>query len=100
MLVVAFNQEMALVGAFSVIVKLRVIFGNLRLNCVPSSHALRVPAQDTGYQGPGLLGIVAVMTPTTHYGEQSSPLMSWSLAIQHCLRMWLDLWGCIFCLTI
>ena len=29
-LVGAFNQEMALVGAFSVIVKLSVIFGNLR----------------------------------------------------------------------
>ena len=29
-LVGAFNQEKALVGAFSVIVKLRVIFGNLR----------------------------------------------------------------------
>ena len=97
-LVGTFNQEMALVGAFSVIVKLRVIFGNLRLKlyCVPSSHALRVSAQDTGYQGPGLLGLVAVMTPTTHYGEQSSPLLSRSLAIQHCLRMWLDLWGCIF----
>ena len=30
-LVGAFNQERALVGAFSVIVKLSVIFGNLRL---------------------------------------------------------------------
>ena len=30
-LVGAFNQENALVGAYSVIVKLRVIFGNLRL---------------------------------------------------------------------
>ena len=30
-LVGTFNQEKALVGAFSVIVKLRVIFGNLRL---------------------------------------------------------------------
>ena len=30
-LVGAFNQERALVGAFSVIVKVRVIFGNLRL---------------------------------------------------------------------
>ena len=40
-LVGAFNQEKALVGAFSVIVKLRVISGNHRLKfyCIPLPDA-------------------------------------------------------------
>ena len=45
-LVGAFNQEKALVGAFSVIVKLCVIFGNLRLQLYCLATALCTDNQD------------------------------------------------------